>query len=115
MTGVITVCAATSTYELFFYSRGHLNGTGYPDNNNFTNSRLVSHCLSLQNFTILSLKTKMQYFAELSQEQLEDILRDVGTDEQSLKRDVNYLITWLEQTPYLPSVKGKFLLSSREG
>lgn len=54
----------------------------------------------------------MQYFEKVSEEQLLDILKDVGTDEESIKRDVDQLKNWLEMTPYLPSVKGKFLFSN---
>ncbi|KAK7580477.1 hypothetical protein V9T40_001106 [Parthenolecanium corni] len=54
----------------------------------------------------------MQYFEKVSEEQLLDILKDVGTDEESIKRDVDQLKNWLEMTPYLPSVKDEVFLRS---
>lgn len=50
----------------------------------------------------------MTYLIPPTKDQYQDILKEIGTDEQAIQRDVKYLIDWLDQTEYLPSVKGKF-------
>ncbi|KAK7580475.1 hypothetical protein V9T40_001104 [Parthenolecanium corni] len=47
----------------------------------------------------------MPYLNPPTKDQYQDILKDIGTDEETIKRDVKYLMEWLEQTAYLPSVK----------
>lgn len=56
----------------------------------------------------------MQEYLELcTPQQLQEMYAEVKASEESLNRDVSYLIEWLEKHPYLPKVNGKskFLFS----
>lgn len=52
----------------------------------------------------------MQEYLELcTPQQLQEMYAEVQASEESLNRDVLYLIEWLEKHPYLPKVNGKSL------
>lgn len=47
------------------------------------------------------------FLEKCSERQIQEIYQEFNITEQSLKRDVSYLIEWMEKQPHLPNVKGK--------
>lgn len=47
------------------------------------------------------------YLEKCSESQLKEIYQEFNITEESLKRDVNYLMEWMEKQPHLPNIKGK--------
>lgn len=47
------------------------------------------------------------YLQRCTQEQFQCMLREIGTSEEALQRDVQYLMKWMEKEPHLPNIKGK--------
>lgn len=47
------------------------------------------------------------YLEHCTREQLLDIYADYQATEESIKKDVQYLIEWLEKQPHLPKIKGR--------
>lgn len=51
--------------------------------------------------------SEMRYFATNSFEQRTNIYDAFNTNEEQIRKDVVYLMEWLEQQPHLPKIKGK--------
>lgn len=49
------------------------------------------------------------YLEQFTKEQQKKFYEELSITEESLERDVNYLIEWLEKQPHLPKVKGKLI------
>lgn len=47
------------------------------------------------------------YLEKFTQQQQENLYKELNITEESLQRDVNYLIDWMGKQPHLPKVKGK--------
>ncbi len=50
---------------------------------------------------------------ELSEEVRRNIYAEFNATEDSIKKDVEYLMQWLQQQPHLPNVKGEVRYSIR--
>lgn len=50
--------------------------------------------------------TTVMYLEHCTREQLLNIYADYQATEESIKKDVQYLIEWLEKQPHLPKIKG---------
>ncbi len=48
----------------------------------------------------------VMYFKKCTDSQRKNIYDEINITEESLKRDVKYLMEWLEMQPHLPNVKG---------
>lgn len=48
------------------------------------------------------------YFEFCTPEQVENIYSELGTNQEAVKKDVQYLMDWMEKQPHLPNVRGKF-------
>lgn len=48
------------------------------------------------------------YLEQFAKEQQKEFYKEFNITEESLERDVNYLIEWMEKQPHLPNVQGKF-------
>ncbi len=46
------------------------------------------------------------YFEKITENQVKNIYNEINITEESLKRDVKYLMEWMEKEPHLPNVKG---------
>ncbi|KAK7575984.1 hypothetical protein V9T40_012270 [Parthenolecanium corni] len=51
------------------------------------------------------------FLEKCSERQIQEIYQEFNITEQSLKRDVSYLIEWMEKQPHLPNVKDEQYLS----
>lgn len=49
------------------------------------------------------------YLEKCNETQLKEIYREFNITEESLMRDVKYLMEWMEKQPHLPNVKGMLL------
>lgn len=45
-----------------------------------------------------------------SNQDLIDLYAEFDATKESVKRDVNYLMEWLQKQPHLPNIKGEYLL-----
>lgn len=48
-------------------------------------------------------------YSYCTDDQIKEFYSEFGATEESVDRDVKYLMEWLEKQPHLPNVKGKFL------